>query len=432
MDLATQYASLDSISRLKKMIMNYGPMSLNFISLYGTLFHTNSHCYLLYGWRTEASGQTTWLFKDSWPDAPPSISYTGNFLRLIAKDSVRLYEGPYILQPVKSGATIVNQAVYLDSLRSNGTYTKASLRQVPMNLASSMPIDINGYPSTTPNQYLSNMAHATVSVDGLSGIDSCSVHWSAVPDSSTIQHGMVSFDSPNGKTSTVTVTAEGYVNLFATVTLANGVQIITGRQKVFACAGMPFSLDKTYDACNGTQRVIRWQITSRMLLDRLPSTMVITAPWNFTPASGTNPSSYNTTWALPNDMFNIYYSNLVTSTGYGLHVTITDPGNNNISETVVVGGSVMPCGHSLVAGKAIETTVYPNPARNIIRLQISGTDSKFYAARLLDMNGRLLLLKKIKDMEDIDVSKLARGVYILQLIPFDKRAQPVNQKVILY
>ena len=60
--------------------------------------------------------------------------------------------------------------------------------------------------------------------------------------------------------------------------------------------------------------------------------------------------------------------------------------------------------------------LYPNPA--IDAFQINGVEG-LVTLRLLDINGRLLLAKKVTDNESVSVSSLPKGLYIVKLITAD-------------
>jgi hypothetical protein len=200
---------------------------------------------------------------------------------------------------------------------------------------------------------------------------------------------------------------------------------------VYASIGIPFKLVQTYDACTGTTRSIQWQIQSRMAFNVLPSTIVITAPWTFTPAPGTNPSTFYGKSVLPNDVFNIDYYNLTSPTGYGIHVTLTDAGNNNITDGATTGQSEMACGSHFMATKGVITSVYPNPAHNTLHVQAAAANGKTYVMQLTDISGKVLMTRAIKGPVNVDVSGYARGVYIVRFISPDKKEPMVFNKVVL-
>ncbi|HWB24893.1 MAG TPA: T9SS type A sorting domain-containing protein [Chitinophagaceae bacterium] len=427
--LAGLYPSLNNIDKLKRILLNYGPVSINFNGITNNNgFHgVTTHDYLLYGWSTSGSN-TTWTFKDSWPGSPAVLSYTGDFLALLSNGTLHLNGGPYAFKPVTVGG-VTNNAVYVDSLQGS-SFVKGNPRRVPYPI-SGVAIDISGKPSTTPNQYMCNISNALLSIENGSVFDSYTVQWSYKPDSSTSQHGAITFSSPNGNTTYVTVNNPGYVNLYATLTLANGVQVSVSRQKVFASVGIPFQVVKTSDGCSGTTRYARWQVQSIMASNVLPSTITITYPWSFTPAPGTNPSTVYQTTILANDVLNIDYPNLTTPTGYGLHVTLTDAGYNNIVDGATEGASESPCGTGHFAKVVpVVTSVYPNPAHTTLAVQAFAGAGKIYTMRLIDMNGKQVLTKQVNGSVEINISKYARGVYMLQFISSDKKAAPIIHKVV--
>lgn len=67
----------------------------------------------------------------------------------------------------------------------------------------------------------------------------------------------------------------------------------------------------------------------------------------------------------------------------------------------------------------VNIKVFPNPTADKIQIQLSNPYNKVLRLNLCDVNGQLLWNGKIGDdieMQYIDVSKLASGSYILQLI----------------
>lgn len=66
----------------------------------------------------------------------------------------------------------------------------------------------------------------------------------------------------------------------------------------------------------------------------------------------------------------------------------------------------------------------PNPTRNIVQLNISGTITPQMHFKLLDLNGKKILEEKIKSNHTIvDLSTLAQAVYLLQITDGNKIVQ---------
>jgi hypothetical protein len=70
---------------------------------------------------------------------------------------------------------------------------------------------------------------------------------------------------------------------------------------------------------------------------------------------------------------------------------------------------------------AQDLPVFPNPATTEINFQISDEFPGFYQARIVDVNGRVIMEKARQistqnDINRLDLSKLSPGVYILQLL----------------
>jgi hypothetical protein len=68
------------------------------------------------------------------------------------------------------------------------------------------------------------------------------------------------------------------------------------------------------------------------------------------------------------------------------------------------------CGKSVVS-------VYPNPANDILNVNISGSDEKGATGSLFNMTGQVVLNKKMQNGTNvIDISRLSNGVYLLKLV----------------
>ncbi len=61
-------------------------------------------------------------------------------------------------------------------------------------------------------------------------------------------------------------------------------------------------------------------------------------------------------------------------------------------------------------------SLYPNPSKNKITLQISNDDIRNIEAEIYDVHGKMFVSKKINSQTtDIDISSIAKGVYILKV-----------------
>jgi glutaredoxin-related protein len=62
-----------------------------------------------------------------------------------------------------------------------------------------------------------------------------------------------------------------------------------------------------------------------------------------------------------------------------------------------------------------DVDIYPNPANN--RLYINLKDSKPASVQINNLNGQPLLLKQLNNqIETIDISKFAKGIYLIKII----------------
>ena len=65
--------------------------------------------------------------------------------------------------------------------------------------------------------------------------------------------------------------------------------------------------------------------------------------------------------------------------------------------------------------------LYPNPAKDKLHINISKAETQKLSIRITDMYGREVYAEKISAVagsvnHDIDISKLAKGIYTIQLI----------------
>ncbi len=447
LSFSTLYTSLNTTDRLKRILLNYGPLAVSLNSHITGKFHSgHNHAYLLFGWDSTAAG-TVWIFKDSWPSNdtydptdekwPSSVSRdTGDFIAQINAGQFQLLGGPYALAPTKDGSgNIINDGVYQRTSSNNGaTWNKTPLTKVPVPeayLFNNLAISINGKPSNTPSQYIASSIG--LSLENIGQLDNCTVTWSDSADAST-PSASVTFSPSTGLTPSVACSGEGYVILKAVVTLPNGIsQIITRR--VYASVGIPYKVVKTQDQCFGTTRTIQWQVQSRMN-EGLPSSIVIPCPWDFRPAPGPSYSTTCGTYVLPGAVFTINYNNLTTNTSYGLIMNLSDPGYNNLVGTSTNGGSAMSCGSHLMAVTPVTGSkiIYPNPGHNSVTVTIASSASAAPATslvKIVDMSGKTFITKMVKGAANFDVSKLPKGVYIVQFISPDKKYITETQKLVL-
>jgi hypothetical protein len=73
-------------------------------------------------------------------------------------------------------------------------------------------------------------------------------------------------------------------------------------------------------------------------------------------------------------------------------------------------------------------TVYPNPVKNIINININTTNPvEFNSAVIYDLNGRMVQETKVEN-KTVNVDTLAKGTYILKLK--DEYSREYSQKFI--
>lgn len=96
--------------------------------------------------------------------------------------------------------------------------------------------------------------------------------------------------------------------------------------------------------------------------------------------------------------------------------TITDNENGTITLSNVKSVGELAISFAIVSGiDVLENTfsVYPNPTSGLIK--IIGLDFLDYAYIISDISGRIMLKDNLSGKEDIDISKLEKGTYILTI-----------------
>ena len=103
-----------------------------------------------------------------------------------------------------------------------------------------------------------------------------------------------------------------------------------------------------------------------------------------------------------------------------------DNAGNRLSRTIV-----MPGGASRVRGNLTpdstaqkdaianhEITIYPNPTKGVLKVQINGlTDTDKATIALSDMKGNVLITRQVGELiETLDITSMPDGVYLIKII----------------
>ena len=68
-------------------------------------------------------------------------------------------------------------------------------------------------------------------------------------------------------------------------------------------------------------------------------------------------------------------------------------------------------------GNDYTVLVFPNPASDIVTIQVIGITDQKLTYRLIDLHGRILLVKSLNNTtEQINISRLSPGLFLLQVI----------------
>ena len=84
-------------------------------------------------------------------------------------------------------------------------------------------------------------------------------------------------------------------------------------------------------------------------------------------------------------------------------------------------------GTASIAGEETEITnsdvlkVYPNPASDVLNISVPGLNGNQNSIRVVDMKGTVMMEEKItRSLQQINISRLPKGVYMLKLVNGDK------------
>ena len=91
------------------------------------------------------------------------------------------------------------------------------------------------------------------------------------------------------------------------------------------------------------------------------------------------------------------------------------------------------CGWHIDIGKQLNNrlqwNVYPNPANNILRVNLSSNDPNSYSVSIIDVTGRIVL-SHFLDNEIINISALKSGMYFIKLINTKTRSVVGTEKFV--
>jgi hypothetical protein len=332
------------------------------------------HAYVLYGWKT-INNQTHWIFRDSYPckanqalTSPVSLPsiFTGNlsYKAFVATSvteerytttwaAVNLIKYPFELDQESQIAKINSPG----NCYNYGRYTLSGLDQIPGSTFVSWSIRMaaSDYPM-----------NASISADGV----------------------------VSGEATGVTV--------IATIRRPNGM--LENITKYIGTVGVPVKVEKRYDQCFGTRREIQLVATAAPIANATSSGRIDLPP---SPDGSyyvmNNNSSYvYVTFTRP---ANIDYYLYVSSSGGGCSTSFR-------TYRYVFG---MPCNSYFRTAAEeveipVETFIFPNPAKGKLKVVPVGTGVNKVVLKSLD--GKVWVSKEFRDVTEVDVSSLERGIYI--------------------
>jgi len=377
--------------QLKHAIINDGPIALwmNVAAL-----HPNPHAYCLYGW--DAAGN--WKLTDSWPGVGGPISTN---VDIVAQFQANTDFKAYILSP-----TATHPAVYKQTYNS-GTNTWSDDPTTTLSTTGCINAVSTAFTISGPTTVTS--AGATYSVNNLGILDAPTVTWSM----ESVNGGSVGFSPTTGASTTATPGLTGAVNIVASIHRPNGIcERIRLNNVAVQGNNIPFTLTKTQDLCSGTTRSIQYVASSSYPL---------TCAWTLHPPVGGGVFTITNGCTFTMDF-------TTTPSGYGITLALTSTALPGAHDGATAGGQANSCamGHSIARdsltaygatfpSSATEISVFPNPTSGLLTVQLPS--DKIYQIKLLNVMGTIVHTRQaVRSSALIDVSRLARGIYFVQII----------------
>ena len=389
-------------NQLKLAIMNDGPIVINMVD--PQLHGTTPHAYLLYGW----NAQGAWLLTDSWPTGfSTGLNQTNQNLDSLfaAVGNTSAY---YLTNSVS------NPGVWREDYEGlvNNIPTWAQDAATTISTAGCIyPACSNAFTISGPSTVTTSGSTFTVNNTGL--LTNATITWSYDPGN---YNGAVNFTPATGTSTTVTAARTGTVNVVANIKRPNGLCEKVKVPVNVIGTNIPFTLAQTENGCSGSTRFIQYQATS---------TYPLTCSWTLHPP-GTG-GVFTTTNGCT---FTMDFTILPSS--YGITMTVTSSALPGALDGGTTGGPAMSCvgGHSIARDSLTGSTsaiafgdgmpfmvaavqVAPNPASGIVSLRLP--PSRAYEVKLFTTQGSVIFAAHSATSSlNIDVSRFANGVYIIQ------------------
>ncbi|MDL2312263.1 endonuclease [Bacteroidales bacterium OttesenSCG-928-B11] len=106
-------------------------------------------------------------------------------------------------------------------------------------------------------------------------------------------------------------------------------------------------------------------------------------------------------------------------------------GNNRFDNVVVHAAKSSGINNYSPQNRELSFNIYPNPAGNVITVEIFGISSSCYQMRCYDLRGKLVCTKHANDaIFDVDFSFLEQGIYIIEIIDENERISAAKKLMI--
>ncbi len=99
--------------------------------------------------------------------------------------------------------------------------------------------------------------------------------------------------------------------------------------------------------------------------------------------------------------------------------TVIGSGTTACTSSIAIAQNVSPCTNVIDSSPLEGIRVFPNPAGDVLNFSLY----KKTSIRILDVNGKLILQREVKDRDRVDISTLSKGIYFLY---FDKDSEAVK------
>jgi Secretion system C-terminal sorting domain len=396
-------ADYATAEQLKLSIINYGPIPIATDKIYPV-----SHGLCLYGW----DAQGNWLASDSWPTNDPISKILS--IPISTNITTGNYFVAYRLKKSIDGKPAIYKQIRIPNPSVFNNWVDDIQPIVPITTNNSLNDVFKIVGPQNP------VAAGTYSIPGLQYLTNATIEWAYQETGSSIINTI-----PNTTGNSVVIPFSANTTLqqtlIATITWPNGIKV----KVVKMVQPVSFTISKNNFCLGNTSRQITYWVTANpQVVNFLLDAKVMV---------GSN-STVTSSWKYGNTFSFIINSSFPNSCGVFLYVY--DGNGVKIGERTdglflaSCGGSPYKAATSILAfedthqlnliTKNIDEnfSINPNPAKDKLYIQ---TKNKNYNIQLIDIYGRIIKTATMINIYEMNISKLAKGIYFIHFIANDKR-----------